>query len=217
MRPRYLISLAFVAVLAAMGVWSFYGNVVNPHASGVPMEGMVMPGEGAAPLSAGSPADSGSGASSAVAEEAEIVPSSLGGWPLAGLATGDEARAQVEQLHGKGLGAGLEGAWVAQYGAASGSGHSEATLWISRAARADDARELFERMTDRIAEGTSPFEGLRPITEGDVEGYALEGMGQVHYYFLVGSDLYWLAVDPATAEAVLAELLVSARETATVG
>lgn len=153
----------------------------------------------------------------AVPADAEMVPASLGGLPLASVATGDEARAQVEQLHGKSLGPGLEAAWVAQYGSASGSGQADATLWISRSATADDALSLFKLMTERISEGTSPFEGLRPINMEGVEGYALDGMGQRHYYFLVDRDLYWLATDPAGAEVVLAEVLANAQRAAAAG
>jgi len=214
MRPRHVLTLAFVLILIAMGVWSFYGNVLNPHASGIPMEGMAMPEESAGALSGGAvttvPAESTGGTSSAAPADEDVLPPTLGGWELTSLAAGEEARLQVEQLHGKSLGAGLEAAWVAAYGSASGSGSGGATVWISRAARADDARELFERMTARISEGTSPFKNLRPIGVEDVEGYALDGMGQTHYYFLVGSDLYWLGVDPAAAEVALAELLASA-------
>lgn len=214
MRPRHVLSLAVVLILIAMGVWSFYGNVLNPHASGIPMEGMAMPEGGAGPRSGGpvstAPVDSSSGTSSTASADEDVLPPTLGGWPLTSLATGEEARLQVEQMHGKSLGAGLEAAWVAAYGSVSSSGSADATVWISRAARAEDARGLFERMTARISEGTSPFKNLRPIVGEGAEGYALDGMGQTHYYFLVGSDLYWLAVDPAAAEAVLAELLASA-------
>lgn len=226
MRPRHILSLAFVLVLVAMGVWSFYGNVLNPHASGIPMDGMAMPGsdgsQAATDPGSGAATDPGSAAADGLADEVadgapsgagtdtSPIPPSLGGWRLAALVAGDEARAAVEELHGKGLGAGVEAAWVATYGPAGGGGMAAATVWISRAARADDARALFERMTAKISEGGSPFEGLRPIGRDGVEGYALEGMGQRHYYFLVGSDLYWLAVDPAAAETVLSELLATA-------
>ncbi|MBU2600939.1 MAG: hypothetical protein KKA32_02055 [Actinobacteria bacterium] len=212
---------AFALVLVLAGAWSFYGNVLNPHAEGVPMEGMVMsegaPGSPSESLGSTAAAGSEGGASARTISNDEMVPPTLGGLPLADLAKGDEARAQVEQLHGKSLGAGLEAAWTATYGSVSGSGMADATLWISRAARAEDARTLFERMTDRISEGNSPFEGLRPMRWDDVEGYALDGMGQKHYYFLVGSDLYWIAVDPAVAEAVVAELLGNARSAAAAG
>jgi hypothetical protein len=43
---------------------------------------------------------------------------------------------------------------------------------------------------------------------------SLDGMGQKHYYFRVGRDLYWLAVIPGSAEAALGELLANAREVA---
>lgn len=182
MRPRHLISAAFVAVVAVLGVWSFWGNVVQPHPGGPP--------------AAVSP-----------------LPPSLAGLPLATSLVGEEAVVSVEQLHGKTLGAGLDDAWVGEYGGGSEGGGGAATVWVSRSVSPGDARELLERMTDRIGEGGSPFTGLVPIQEDGVEGYRLEGMGQVHYYFLSGSDVYWLAADPALAGPGLDELLAAAAGT----
>ena len=204
MRPRHLISLVFFAALIAAGVWSFYGNVLNPHA------GRTMPGmETAAPeTSADAQADTGaSGVSAdAPAGRADILPQQLGAWRLSSSVTGETARLQVEQLHGKALGEGITDAWVGQYGI-EGGGQPHAMVWISRSPGEEPARELLQRMTDRISEGNSPFTGLRPMAAQSVEGYALDGMGQTHYYFLVGTDLYWLAVDPDQAEAVVDELV----------
>jgi hypothetical protein len=203
MRPRHLISLVFFAALIAAGVWSFYGNVLKPHA------GQTMPGmEEAAPETSADPqADSGAvgGSADVPAGYADLLPEQLGTWRLSVSVTGETARLQVEQLHGKALGEGITDAWVGQYGV-EGGGQPHATVWISRSPGGESARELLQRMTDRISEGNSPFTGLRPMAKQSVEGYALDGMGQTHYYFLVGTDLYWLAVDPDQAEAVLDEL-----------
>ncbi|MHB0980887.1 MAG: hypothetical protein ACYC5Q_12600 [Thermoleophilia bacterium] len=175
MRPRHLITLAIVVVVLALGVWSFWDNVVDPHPAGAPLT------------------------------DASLLPQSLAGLALATSLEGVEAKASVEQLHGKGLGAGLDEACVGDY-----RGAGTATLWVSRSVDVKDAEDLLARMTDRIAEGGSPFTGLTPIEKGGVRVYRLEGMGQVHYYFLSGRDVYWLAIDPALAESGLGELLASA-------
>ena len=137
---------------------------------------------------------------------ADLLPGQLGTWNLSASVTGETALLQVEQLHGKALGEGITDAWVGQYGVEDG-GQPPAMVWISRSPGEASARELLQRMTDRISEGNSPFTGLRPMANQSVEGYALDGMGQTHYYFLVGTDLYWLAVDPDQAEAILDELV----------
>lgn len=175
MRPRHLITLAIVVVVLALGVWSFWGNVVDPHPGGVPVT------------------------------DASLLPQSLAGLTLATSLEGAEAMTSVERLHGKGLGAGLDEAWVGDY-----RGAGTATLWVSRSPAVEDAEVLLVRMTDRIAEGDSPFTGLTPIETDGVSVYRLEGMGQVHYYFRIGRDVYWLGIDPTLAEFGLAELLASA-------
>lgn len=203
MRPRHLITLVFFAALVAAGVWSFYGNVLNPHA------GQTMPGmEMAAPETSADPQAPGAGGASEEATPAsgELLPPQLGPWTLSASVTGEAARLEVEQLHGKALGEGFTEAWVGHYGVERG-GQPRATVWISRSPGEGPARELLRRMTDRISEGGSPFTGLRPMTSPSVEGYALDGMGQTHYYFQVGTDLYWLAVDPVQAEVVLDDLI----------
>ncbi len=205
MRPRHLITLVFFAALVAAGVWSFYGNVLNPHA-GQTMPGMEM---AASDTSVDAQADTGAAGLSAdvPAGHADLLPQQLGTWRLSSSVTGETARLQVEQLHGKALGEGITDAWVGQYGVEGGGGQPHAMVWISRSPGEESARELLQLMTDRISEGNSPFTGLRPMANQSVEGYALDGMGQTHYYFLVGTDLYWLAVDPEQAEAILDELV----------
>ncbi|HZK49569.1 MAG TPA: hypothetical protein VFD74_08215 [Thermoleophilia bacterium] len=203
MRPRHLITLVFLAVLLAAGVWSFYGNVLNPHGDQT-MPGMDM---AASDTPADAPGDSGAGG--ATSAEADLLPSRLGEWGLSTSVTGEAALVQVEQLHGKSLGDGITAAWVGQYGG-EGGGQPHATIWVSRCPSIDSAQELFRRMTDRISAGGSPFTGLRPIEGQAVEGYALDGMGQTHYYFLIEKDLYWLAVDPEQAEASLGALISGA-------
>jgi hypothetical protein len=201
MRPRHLITLVFFAALIAAGVWSFYGNVLNPHA-GQTMPGMEMAGP---ETSVGADSGEGDDSKDQGAGDADPLPPELGGWSLSSAVTGETARMEVEQLHGKSLGEGISDAWVGHYGAEGGAA-PHAMVWVSRSPSEGSADELLRLMTDRISEGRSPFTGLRPMVNEAVEGYALDGMGQTHYYFRVGTDLYWLAVDPEQAEDALDEL-----------
>ena len=60
---------------------------------------------------------------------------------------------------------------------------------------------------DRIAEGRSPFtsDGVRTIDKRPV--YELTGLGQKHFYFQAGTQVIWLAADPALAEQALQQAL----------
>lgn len=208
MRPRHWISIAVVAVLVTAGIWSFYTNVIDPHGDGV--DAGAVASTDSAVASAEAPGASGAaGYSSAGA--VEVLPPTLSEWRLGAVVTGDAAIASVERLHGKDLGAGIIEAWVGEYGGAPG-GPAAATVWVSRSPDAAAARELYVRMTERIGEGNSPFTGLRPIEDTDVEGYRLEGMGQAHYYFLLDDDVYWLAVDADAAVTALDDLVARASE-----
>ena len=141
------------------------------------------------------------------AERAAVVPEALAGIPMAQYLEGDAARVQTEQLHGKALGAGLDEAYLAAYG------EGQATLWVTRSLEETDAIDLFDRMQTKIAESDTPFTNPQTVTVSAVPVEALDGMGQKHYYFRVGRDLYWLAIDPEPAQAGLQELVDNAVQT----
>jgi hypothetical protein len=196
-RPRVAITLIFFAVLLALGVTSFYRNVMNPHKGDAAMVGMAIPKEGKQTQT--------SPAGGASAEPP--VPSSLAELAVTGVIAGAEAKAEVEQLHGKGLGSGFQAAWIAHYGAPE-----QATVWVSRSARAEDAGELLLRMQERIAQGGSPFTSPSILERDGVSVNALDGMGQKHFYFRLDADVYWLAISADRAEAGLSELIAAARK-----
>ena len=196
MRVRRVVTLGFAVVVVGLGMWSFYTSVLDPHRDGQAMEGTVVAEESTA-----QPGTSSDETASIGRETAVVVPPLLGGLQLTALQSGEDALAAVEQLHGKALGAGLDAAWVAQYGNAG-----EAMLWVSRSMDQADAHALFARMTGKIRQGNSPFTGLTPMAGAVLEGYELDGMGQKHFYFVAGTDLYWLAVDPDLARSALTDL-----------
>ena len=127
------------------------------------------------------------------------LPAMLAGLPLSEQVTGREALAEIERLHGKGFA--LTDGTVARYGGGT------ATLWVSSTWMPFLAARQVEAMTDRIAEGRSPFS---PTGTREVEGttvYALAGMGQVHYYCQLNKRVVWLSVSPQFAEQSLEELI----------
>jgi hypothetical protein len=127
------------------------------------------------------------------------VPDSLAGLPLSEQVTGRPALAEIERLHGTGFSL-VDGA-AARYGGGT------ATLWVSSTWTPFLAARQVEAMTDRIAEGRSPFtpSGTREVK--DITVYALTGMGQMHFYFQLDRRVVWLAVSPLVAEQSLGELI----------
>ena len=127
------------------------------------------------------------------------APASLAGWPLSEQVTGPEAQRQIEQLHSKGFP--LTGGVVARYGGGM------ATVWISSTWLPVMAARQVEAMTDRIAEGRSPFAPTGQEVIGGKTVYVLRGMGQTHYYFQHGRLVVWLAASPQIARQSLTELI----------
>lgn len=208
-RPKAVISVLFVAILIAAAASSFYVNVVAPRGSS------DMPGMPGMKADAGSDSASAAPAGDQTSSDANMpvadpasgpAPAMLGSLALASLSQGEDAKAQVEQLHGKSLGAGLEAAWVAHYGQPE-----QATLWVSRSLRQKDADALLARMRERIGEGGSPFTNPRTIQAG-ITVNVLDGMGQQHFYFELDKDIYWLAASPESGRAILDELLRDAQK-----
>jgi len=197
MRSRTALSLAVLAVLVALGATSFYLNVLRSPA----------------------PRAEAGGAATATAPPqtaADVLPVTVAGLPLTARTQGAEAVSEVEELHGKTLGRGLDGAWIGVYGA-DAEGRPEATIWVSRSVRVEDAEDLLVRMRDRIGQGRSPFTDRGTVQVGGVVAYDLDGMGQKHYYFRVDKDVYWLAIDAERAGQALEGLVSGARAAAAKG
>ena len=127
---------------------------------------------------------------------AENVPEIVAGLPLVQLITGQEAIDRIHQLHGKDFR--LDDGVVAIYG------NQNVTLWISEAGSVLAAFDLIESMNARISQGDSPF---TPLGELELDGFtvfALDGMGQAHYYWQSGKLVLWLAADvPVAQQAIL--------------
>lgn len=126
------------------------------------------------------------------------VPDSVAGLPLARNIVGVEAVAEVTRLHGK--------AFPLTSGAMAIYGKGAVTVWVSGAPADPMAAEMVRAMTDKIAEGRSPFTPLDVRQFNGRAIYELAGMGQRHFYFRSGSLVIWLAVDEAIAEKALEEV-----------
>ncbi len=127
------------------------------------------------------------------------VPRELAGLPLAHSRQGAEARAEIEQLHGKAIP--ITDGYVAHYGTQP----PVAMLYVSQAQNEGVARRQVERMTSRIRASDRPFHHLRESTRFGMTVYSTLGQGQVHYYFRRGATVVWVAADPTVARPALAD------------
>jgi hypothetical protein len=86
-------------------------------------------------------------------------------------------------------------------------GNNRVALWVGGAPLAFMAAQLVVAMRDKIAEGNSPFTPVTERQDGARTIYALEGMGQRHYYFQSKNMVIWLAAEPALADEALQQTL----------
>ncbi|MBE3068022.1 MAG: hypothetical protein IMZ73_11465 [Chloroflexi bacterium] len=112
--------------------------------------------------------------------------------------TGPQAVADFSNLHGE------------QFSLTSGAvgfyGNNRATIWVAGAPLNLMAARLVTAMRDKIAEGNSPFTTSGEYQDNKRTIYALEGMGQKHFYFQSHNLVIWLAADADIADAALQQL-----------
>ena len=127
------------------------------------------------------------------------VPQELAGLKLTQQEQGPAAVSDIAQLHAKDFPL-ISGA-MAVYGKGG------ARLWVSGVPAAPMAAGMVRDMRDKIAQGRSPFQPLETRAVANRTVYALEGMGQRHFYFQSGALVIWLAVDSVLAEQALRETM----------
>ena len=125
------------------------------------------------------------------------TPQTIAGISLAQVITGQQAIDSIHQLHGKDFPL-VDGA-VAVYG------EQNVILWVSDAGSQTAAADQTELMKVRIAEGRSPFVDQGTFEQNGFLIYALDGLGQAHYYWQSGSLVLWLAADYEIAPGALQE------------
>ena len=127
------------------------------------------------------------------------MPNQLAGLRLTESKSGDQAISEFTALHGK--------SFPVTSGAVGIYGNRDITLWVAGTASDSVALELTNAMQERIAKGTSPFMPVDEINDRNRKVYALEGMGQKHYYFQSQNLVIWLAANPALADEALQQIL----------
>ena len=127
------------------------------------------------------------------------LPDEIAGLQITDHKTGAQAAAEFEKLHGK------------QFSLTSGAigvyGRSQITVWAAGTPLNFMASEMVDAMKDKIAKGNSPFTPMTELRHNNRIIYALEGMGQRHYYFQSKNLVIWLAADPSVADDALQQTL----------
>jgi hypothetical protein len=127
------------------------------------------------------------------------LPDRVADLPLTSKLTGTDATEEFSMLH--------QEHFPLTSGAVGIYGDNQAAVWVGGAPLPFMARELVDAMRDKIAEGNSPFTPLSPRQAGGRTIYALEGMGQKHFYFQSSNLVIWLAAEPALADKALQQTL----------
>jgi hypothetical protein len=126
------------------------------------------------------------------------LPQSIGTLRLEKVKSGEEARQEIDLLHGKQIG--FQQGYIGFYGAETGS----AQIWLSEHSSESEAAEAVERMARGMKQGKQQsFYHFRQIVIEERTVYFAMGMGQAHYFFQKGSKVIWLAVDPQLAKGAI--------------
>jgi hypothetical protein len=134
-----------------------------------------------------------------ISNAVEALPPNLAGLPLSLSTTGSQAVDEIAGLHLTGL----QVAWAEIGSYAQG----KIFAWVSRGpAEGPSASTLVARMAQRIGEGGSSF-GLPTQVRWADGVWTTSGVGQVHYFFSAGNQVWWLSSQPELGRTALTDLL----------
>jgi len=123
------------------------------------------------------------------------LPQSIGSMRLEKVQSGEEARREIDRLHGKQISF-LRG-YIGTYVAENGSGQ----LWVSEHSSEREAAEVIEKMAHGMKQGKQQqFWQFRKMMIEQRPVYLVVGMGQANYFFQKRAKVIWFAVDPSLAE-----------------
>ena len=122
------------------------------------------------------------------------LPQSIGSMRLEKVQSGEEARREIDRLHGKQISF-LRG-YIGTYVAENGKGQ----LWVSEHSSDREATESIEKMAHGMKQGKKQFWHFRKMMVEQRPVYLAIGMGQAHYFFQNGTKVIWLSVDPSLAK-----------------
>ncbi len=134
----------------------------------------------------------------------DSLPQSIGSLRLEQLQSGEEARQEIDRLHGKQLnfGKGYIGIYKDK------EGNRKGRLWVSEYDSEMEAAEAIGKMARRVqAKEGGEFWHFRVISIEGTQVYFVVGMGRTHYFFQKGKKVIWLAADPSEARQAIRDLI----------
>lgn len=130
-----------------------------------------------------------------------LVPERLAGMDLQQTLLNKEAEKIVNQLHGKSV-SGTENI-VAYYQ----NDEAKCELYISTFQDTSKAFDIFHKMMRGVRHDTSVFTHFTPRVIGEQGVIMLLGLGQVHFFYAKGKEVYWLQTAEKKAEEAIKELI----------
>lgn len=140
------------------------------------------------------------GCSSDKSEKFKLI-SELNGMTMVQKISGDEAKKQIDKLHGKSVTPDENN--ILFYKGENG----EATLYISFYSDLENAYFAYDRMVNLIRDENNVFGHFHQF---EIENQQLSmclGMGQAHYFFQKDKYLYWLSTNYQIAQSTVVDLL----------
>lgn len=134
-------------------------------------------------------------------ETEKLFPSQVAEMNRIEVIAGEQALNSVSMLHGKDIP--MKQAYVATY---QGQGNQQMTVWYSETNNSQDAQLLFQSMDDKMP-NSEAFKDYKTVKLDNQDYKFVTGMGQDHYYWLIGNRVLWLAVQGSDSLKVLKEII----------
>jgi len=131
----------------------------------------------------------------------EYLPEEFFGMQLTKRITGEEATKMINKLHHEPV-TEVEN----EIGHYSGD-NGRALIYISHYQKPEDPKKYYDKMTEKISLGESPFTGSEIIDISGKKIYRTFGMGQSHYIFTYNNELFWVSVGTLYGKKFIEEYL----------
>ena len=132
------------------------------------------------------------------------LPQSIGSLRLEQLESGEEARREIDRLHGRQLN--FRKGYIGIY--KDKEGNRKGKLWVSEYDSEMEATKAIGKMARRVqAKEGGEFWHFRVISIEGTRVYFVLGMGQAHHFFQKGKKVIWLAVEPSEARQTIRDLI----------
>jgi len=132
-----------------------------------------------------------------------LMPETIGDMRRIELVVGDEAQAEVNELHGKALAA--KASCIARYARSGDAADARpAEVWVSRVESEQEARRQTGLMVHKMYENPrSPFKNPGRLDQAERSVYRFDGMGQTHLIWFSGDLVYWVSAAPDDQQTLL--------------